>query len=71
MYAILWPETNQQEQKMNVSETTHIVTSIVENGRAANNDELSHEFEFAASEAGFSDDEIKAALESPWFPWMK
>ena len=56
---------------MNTNETTQIVTSVIENGRAANNDELRNEFEFVATEAGFSDDEIKAALESPWFPWMK
>jgi hypothetical protein len=56
---------------MNANETTKIVKSIIENGRAANNDELQNEFEFEASEKGFNDDEIKAALESPWFPWMK
>jgi len=51
--------------------TNQIVTSIIENGRVTSNDELRHEFEFVATEAGFSDDKIKAALESPWFPWMK
>ena len=60
-----------KETKMNASETTKIVTSIIENGRAANNDELRSEFEFEASEKGFSDDEIQEALSSEWFPWMK
>mgnify|MGYP006921388727 FL=1 len=56
---------------MDTNETTKIVASIIENGRAANNDELRNEFEFEASEKGFSDAEIQEALSSEWFPWMK
>jgi len=56
---------------MNANEISKIVSEIVENGRAVNNTELENEFEFSASEAGYGDDEIKEALESPWFPWMK
>lgn len=56
---------------MNANQTAKIVSEIVENGRAANNDELRNEFEFEASEQGFNDDEIQEAMNSPWFPWMK
>jgi hypothetical protein len=63
--------TKNKEKIMNTNETTEIVTSIIENGRAANNDELRNEFEFEASEKGFSDAEIQEALSSEWFPWMK
>lgn len=51
--------------------TVHqIVSRIVENGRASTNEELENQFEFDANEAGYSDDEIKNALASKWFPWI-
>lgn len=55
---------------MNVDEATKIVARIVENGRAANNEELKNEFEFDASNAGFNNEEIEDVLKSPWFPWI-
>lgn len=51
--------------------TNQIAEEIISNGNAATNTELENEFEFAASEEGYSDDEIKAAIASPWFPKMK
>lgn len=48
-------------------EMAEIVRDIIENGRAANQTELENEFEFSASEAGWTDEEIQAAIESPWF----
>lgn len=51
--------------------TATIVTRIINDGRAANNEELINEFEFDAAEAGMTDSEIEDALNSNWFPWMK
>jgi predicted transcriptional regulator len=61
-------ETNVKEKQMTANE---IVTRIIENGRVATNEELEVEFEFDASEQGWTDEKIKAALESTWFPWIK
>lgn len=49
-------------------EMAKIIRDVMENGRAATQSELENEFEFAASEAGWTDEEIKAAIASPWFP---
>lgn len=48
-----------------------IVNEIVESGEARSNDELENLFDFAASEAGYSDGQISEAKKSPWFPWIK
>lgn len=58
---------------MNANEIVKIATDVVEWGRveSGTNEELQNEFEFEAQEQGFSREEIKAAIESPWFPWMK
>ena len=55
---------------MNENEITKNASEIIANGRAATNTELENEFEFAASEAGYSDEEINEAFKSPWFPWF-
>ena len=48
-----------------------IVSEIVESGEARSNDELENLFDFAANEAGYSDEKIDEAKKSPWFPWLK
>lgn len=45
-----------------------IVQRIMENALAATDEELAEQFQFFADEQGWSDEEIKAALASPWFP---
>ena len=47
-----------------------IVERIVANGAAATNEELEIQFEFYATEDGWTDQEIQEALNSPWFPWF-
>jgi hypothetical protein len=54
-----------QEGKLSMRE---IVNEIVENGRASTQEALENEFEFEASEQGWTDEKIKAAIDSPWFP---
>lgn len=48
-------------------EMAEIVRDVMDNGRAATQAELENEFEFAASEAGWTEEEIQAAIQSPWF----
>lgn len=50
---------------------TEIAQEIMENGLATTQEELENQFEYFAREAGWSDEEIKAAIESPWFPRIK
>ena len=45
-----------------------IIRTVIENGRAATQEELEVEFEFEAAEQGWTDEEIQAAIQSPWFP---
>lgn len=56
---------------MSTKTMNEIATRIIENGTAATNEELENQFEYAASEDGWTDDKIKDALVSPWFPWLK
>jgi hypothetical protein len=48
-----------------------IATRIIENAEASTNEELENQFEFYATEDGWTEEEIKVALESPWFPNFK
>ena len=48
-----------------------IVQEIVENGRATDQTELENEFSFTASEDGWSDEKIREAIDSPWFPTIE
>lgn len=48
-------------------EMAKIIQDVIENGRAADQTELENEFEFAASEEGWTDEEIQTAVASPWF----
>jgi len=52
-------------------EMAEIVRCVMDNGRAATQIELENEFEFAASERGWTAEEIRRAIESPWFPEIK
>ena len=45
-----------------------VARTVMENGRAANQAELKNEFEFEASEQGWTDEEIQEAINSPFFP---
>jgi len=45
-----------------------LVTEIMENGRANSQEELENEFEFLATEREWTEEEIRAALGSDWFP---
>ena len=49
-------------------EMVQIVNTVMENGRAASQKELVIEFEFEATEQGWEEEEIEAAIKSPWFP---
>ncbi len=49
-------------------EMAEIVRTVMDNGRAASQEELEAEFDFEASEQGWTDEEIKKAVDSPWFP---
>jgi len=51
--------------------TNQIVNEIAESGEARSNDELENLFDYAAREAGYSDEQIEDAKKSPWFPWLK
>ena len=51
--------------------TNEIVTRIIENGSASTNEELENQFDFAADEEGYTDEQIEAAKKNPWFPWIK
>lgn len=51
--------------------STDIVKRIIQDGRAQDNTELEIEFTFDAQELGWDDDYIAAAMQSPWFPWLK
>ena len=50
------------------AEMADIIRTVIENGRAATQEELEVEFEFEAAEQGWTDEEIQAAIQSPWFP---
>ena len=54
-----------------LAELGPVVRDITENGMAADNTDLEIQFEYVASERGWSDEDIKLALKNPWFPWMK
>jgi len=45
-----------------------IVSTVIDNGLAATQVELENEFEFEATQQGWTDEEIKEAIDSPWFP---
>jgi len=48
-----------------------IMQDLYDNGiitAETSREEINGEFEFAATENGWTDEEIKEALESPWFP---
>ena len=47
---------------------SEIVQEIIENGRASSQEELVVEFEFEAAEQNWSEDEIREAINNPWFP---
>lgn len=51
--------------------TNEIVQKITSDGRVATNEELEIQFAFFASEEGWTDEEIKYALQGEWFPWLK
>ena len=55
---------------MKTKTTDEIILRIIEDGLVENNTELENEFVFAATEAGCSDEEIRDAMASPWFPWF-
>ena len=50
------------------AEMADIIRTVIENGRAATQEELEVEFEFEAVNRGWADEEIQAAIQSPWFP---
>lgn len=52
-------------------DTPRIVAGIVENGLATNNTELEIEFSFAASELGWTQEQVWHELENCWFPWFR
>ncbi len=45
-----------------------IITLIVGDGLVSSQETLETEFELEASDQGWSDEEIQAAIKSPWFP---
>jgi hypothetical protein len=49
-------------------EMAELVREVMDNGRAADQTELESEFEFAATDAGWTNEEIQQAIASPWFP---
>lgn len=57
-----------REERDKMKDFAPIVKRIMENGIAKTNQELQNQFEFFAGEAGWSDEEIQQALNSPWFP---
>jgi hypothetical protein len=59
-----------EENKMSLRE---ILEEIFDNGRvtsSSSQEELINEFEFSATENGWSDEEIKNAISSEWFPQL-
>lgn len=51
-----------------LAKMSEIIKTITENGRATTQEELINEFEFEAQEQGWTDEEIKIAIGSDWFP---
>lgn len=49
-------------------EMAEVIRTVMDNGRAATQVELEGEFEFEAGEQGWTDEEIRRAIASPWFP---
>lgn len=54
---------------MNVEqEMAEIIRTVNDNGRASNQEEFENEFEFEATEQGWTPEQVKEAIDSPWFP---